>query len=54
MGLYNVEYFSAAMLVPLILKTSLIRKIQIYDTALNYRILHKVDRRLSQHNLKIS
>jgi hypothetical protein len=59
MGLYNVEYFSAAMLVSLILKTSLIRNkkvnsLQIYDTAFNYRILHKVVRCLSQRNLKIS
>jgi hypothetical protein len=31
-----------------------INSLQIYDTAQNYRILQKVDQRLSEHNLKIS
>jgi hypothetical protein len=59
MGLYNLEYLSAAVLVSLMFKTPLIKynrinSLQIRDTAHNYRILHKVVQRLSQHNLIIS
>jgi hypothetical protein len=31
-----------------------INSLQIYDIAQNYRILHKVVQRLSQHHLKMS
>jgi hypothetical protein len=58
MGLYNLQYFSVAVLVSLIFKTTLINNnkinsLQIYDTAQNYGILHKVVQRLSKHNLII-
>jgi hypothetical protein len=36
------------------LKFNKLNSLQIYDTAQSYRILHRVDKRLSQHNLKIS
>jgi hypothetical protein len=33
---------------------NMINSLQIYDIAQNYRILHKVVQRLSQHNPKMS
>jgi hypothetical protein len=59
MGLHNLEYFSAAVLVSVIFKINLIKNnkmnsLQIYDSAHNYRILHKAVQRLSEHNLVIS
>jgi hypothetical protein len=36
------------------LKFNNLNSLQIYDTAQSYRILHRVVKRLSQHNLKIS
>jgi hypothetical protein len=35
-------------------KVKQLNSLQRYDTAQNYRILHSVVQRLSQHNLKIS
>jgi hypothetical protein len=79
-GLYNLEYFSTAVLISLIFQNTFdkqtmkwnyvfiipndksyvifnnnkIYSLQTYDTEQNYRILHKVVQRLSQHNLKMS